>query len=238
MKSLIIGYGQIGKAVAEVISEVDEVTAYDGKYSNEPLILSNINIIHICFPCKEEKTFRDSVTYFTTKYRPQHVVIWATVPIGTTKKMHKVVHSPVEGRHPHLFTSIKSMTRWIGANDISEGEFFDSYFKKLYLKTRVVTDSNFTEALKLLSTTEYGVNIEFARYKKRVADELHMDYKLTKEWNQDYNKLYHNLGMDWAQKFILDAPIGPKGGHCVTPNALLLQEQFPDDLVKIVGELI
>lgn len=234
MRSLIVGLGEIGKAVQEVIGEHDEVMTYDIK-EHDPLIHTDCDIMHVCFPYNDE--FVKNVKDYIKLFKPWHVIIWATVPIGTTKQIDGVIHSPVEGRHPKLGRSIKDMTRWIGANDAAEGEFFSSYFTRMYMKTRIVESSDYTEALKLLSTTEYGVNIEFARYKKVVTDSLGMDFKLTKEWNRDYNKLYHNLDMDWAQKYILDAPQGAKGGHCVTPNARLLYEQFPDELVKIVGEM-
>lgn len=234
MRSLIIGLGEIGKAVQEVIGNYDEVSTYDINLPEES-ISSDIDILHICFPYSEE--FVQFVKEYVALFKPWHIVVWATVPIGTTKQIKGAIHSPVEGRHPELARSIKDMSRWIGANNKTEGEFFSGYFIRMYIHTRVVESSDFTEALKLLSTTEYGVNIEFARYKKQVAAGIGMDFDLTKEWNRDYNKLYHNLGMDWAQKYVLDAPVGTKGGHCVTPNAKLLYEQFPDELVKIVGEM-
>lgn len=242
-RSLVLGNGQIGQSVTDVVSRgknKTEVIVYDSKDMNEPPILQNVDILHICFPYIQNgkhDDFVESVKYYMQKYQTRHVVIWSTVPIGTTKQIRGAVHSPVEGRHPKLASSIRSMTRWIGYNDSESAQFFTYYFLDLQLIPRPIRNSDFTEALKLLSTTEYGINVEFARYKKKVADELGMDFDLTKQWNRDYNKLYHNLGMDWAQKFVLDAPNGPKGGHCVTPNARLLYEQFPDELVKIVGEM-
>jgi UDP-N-acetyl-D-mannosaminuronate dehydrogenase len=237
MISFIAGAGQIGNAVADNIAKTDKVYIYDWKVSEEMPIIQGVDIVHICFPCKDQGKFIKNVNQYILKYKPMHVLIWSTVPIGTTKRIRGAVHSPVEGVHPRLTSSIKQMARWIGANDRVEGEFFESYFKGLMIRPRIVNSSDFTEALKLLSTTEYGVNIEFARYKKQVADKIGMDYELAKEWNRDYNKLYHNLGIPWAQKYVLNAPQGAKGGHCVTPNARLLYEQFPDDLVGIVGEL-
>ena len=234
MNSLIIGNGQIGRAVREVITANDEVITYDKNDDNFEFKV-NPDILHICFPYSEK--FIEEVKWYIQGVKPWHVIIWSTVPIGTTKKIRGAVHSPVEGTHPRLARSIKNSVKWIGANDEGETEFFERYFKDLFIRTKLVNSSDFTEALKLLSTTEYGVNIEFARYKKRVADAINMNYELTKEWNQHYNKLYHNLGIDWAQKYVLDAPVGPKGGHCVTPNAQLLYEQYPDELVKIVGEI-
>lgn len=234
MNSLIIGRGEIGKAVENVILRTDRVSTYDKTDDDRAFELSP-DILHICFPYSEE--FIEQVEAYIEAFKPWHVIIWSTVPIGTTKEIKGAVHSPVEGRHPLLTESIRNMCRWVGTNDEVEGEFYRSYFREIGLAVRLVSCSDFTEALKLLSTTEYGVNIEFARYKKQVADSIGMDFELTKDWNKDYNKLYHNLGMDWAQKYILDTPTGAKGGHCVTPNARLLYDQFPDELVKIVGEM-
>lgn len=234
MKSLIIGGGQIGKAVADIICQTDEVIIYDSKKNNEPPILRKINIMHICFPCTDEDKFIHEVNKYSDKYNPELIIIWATVPVGTTKQIRRAVHSPVEGRHPKLASSIRTMNRWVGFNNSLEGNLAETYFKDLGFTLKLVRNSDFTEVLKLLSTTEYGVNIEFARYKKLVSERLGMDYELTKEWNKDYNSLYRKIGMDWAQKYVLDAPNGPIGGHCVVPNARLLQEQFPNELVKIV----
>lgn len=236
MISLVVGKGQIGSAVTEVIKRSDKVYTFDLKDQEMPKV-KNIDILHVCFPCDDQDKFVEYVNQYIETYKPMHVVIWATVPIGTTKLIRGAVHSPVEGVHPKLSLSIKAMVRWIGANDIGEADFFVRYFRALYLIPRKVDSSDFTEALKLLSTTEYGVNIEFARYKRQVADKLDMPYELTKLWNEDYNRLYRNIGIDWAKKYVLDAPEGSKGGHCVTPNARILQGQFPDKLVEIVGEL-
>lgn len=233
MNSLIVGFGEIGQAVYELINKSDSTLTYDIKDNDYPH--HTVDILHICFPYSED--FVPEVMKYIKHFKPVHICIWSTVPIGTTKQVKGAIHSPVEGRHPKLYQSLKNMRRWVGFNDDSEATFFKQYFKDLYLAPRMVSSSDFTEALKLLSTTEYGINIEFARYKQKVAKGIGMDYRLTKKWNRDYNHLYHNLGMDWAQKYILDYPEGPKGGHCVTPNARLLHEQFPDELTKIVGEL-
>lgn len=237
MSDIIVGFGEIGKAVFSVLNNgtrAGKVYIKDLQ-TKDATPVGGTDVMHVCFPYSE--AFVMAVKDYIRAYKPEHVVIWSTLPIGTTKQIPGAVHSPVEGVHPHLASSIKQMVRWIGANNKGEGEFFVSYFKELLLATKVVDSSDFTEALKLLSTTEYGVNIEFARYKKQVAAAIGMDFELTKEWNKTYNKLYHNLDMEWARKYILDAPHGKKGGHCITPNARLLQEQYPDELVRIVAEL-
>lgn len=227
---LVVGMGEIGKAVKGIFPAAQTLDL-DKKSVELP-----VDIMHICFPYSI--SFDSQVRGYMKTYNPTHVIIWSTVQVGTTAKLPGAVHSPVEGKHPDLELSIRTMTRWIGHNDEDEGKFFARLFYEVGISSKLVPNSDFTEALKLISTTEYGINIEFARYKAWVADQLGMDYNLTKEWNEEYNKLYKNLGLDKRfQKFVLDAPKGPKGGHCVTPNAVLLNEQFPNELVKIVGEL-
>lgn len=233
MKSLVIGNGQIGSSVAEVISVTDDVTIYD-KSGSEPPILKSVEILHICFPYS--KQFIKQVNQYIIKYQPWHVIIWSTVTIGTTRKIRGAVHSPVEGRHPHLASSIKQSVRWIGANNPAEEEFFTGYFRKLLIKTKILNDSNFTEFLKLRSTSKYGINLMWTDYEARVADEIGMDFDYLKDFDEDYNKLYHNLGMDWARRYILNPPKGKIGGHCVVPNAELLDQQFPDELLKMIKE--
>ena len=231
-KNMIIGYGQIGRAIEGIIG--GDVDIVDPALKRVPR--ATVDIMHVCFPYSRD--FVKELQGYIKSYKPKHVVIYSTVPIGITKGFPRTVHSPVEGKHPDLEMSLRLSERWIGYNDLDEAFFFTNFFQDLGLRVRPVENSDFTEALKLLSTTEYGINIEFARYKKIVASELGMDYELTKRWNEEYNKLYKNLGLEKRfQKFVLDAPEGPKGGHCIVPNAKLLQEQFPDELVAIVGEL-
>jgi hypothetical protein len=235
MNNIIIGFGEIGRAVYKVIQGNTYVV--DPVYTKAQTFFEP-EVMHICFPYSE--TFVTDVKAYLDKYKPAHVIIYSTVPVGVTYQVSPwAVHSPVEGKHPDLEMSIRQMERWLGYNNKDEGYFFVNYFEGLGLKTKLVLSTESTEVLKLLSTTEYGINIEFARYKKRITDEIGMDYELTKEWNREYNKLYKNLGMEKRfQKFVLDAPEGPKGGHCIVPNARLLQEQFPDELVAIVGEIV
>ncbi len=240
MNHLIIGYGEIGQAIDEVISAQPgaTVTVCDFEYDLSVDDFYDVDVMHICFPYDDG--FVIAVKQYIEIHSPSHVIIYSTLPIGTTEDIgHSMVHSPIEGKHPDLALSIQTMDRWIASKDFAELEFFTKMFLSLDIKTKIIGDPSYTEALKLLSTTEYGLNIEFARYKKHVADSIGMDYDLVKQWNQTYNKLYKDLGLgNKFHRYVLDPPEGPKGGHCVTPNALLLDKQYPNDMVKIVGELL
>lgn len=239
MRSLVLGNGQIGQSVTEVIKRGGEVIVFDNKNMNEPPILKNVDILHVCFPYQQkgEHDFVETVDFYIQKYQTRRVIIWSTVPIGTTKKIRGAVHSPVEGRHPKLASSIRSMTRWVGFNQQEDASFFTPYFENLGLNAHFVPSSDFTEFLKLRSTSKFGINLAWTEYEAKVAEDLGMDFRLIKEFDIDYNKLYHNIGMDWAQRYILDPPNGKIGGHCVVPNAELLNEQYPSVLLEMIKDM-
>lgn len=230
---LVIGMGQIGEAVSEVIGRLYHHECQDKDIKSHAD--TSINIMHICFGYSDD--FIEEVKEYQEFYMPDYTVIWSTVPIGTTKQIQGAVHSPVEGRHPDLAESIKRMPRWIGSEDDDTGRFVAYYFRQLGLKTSWVKDSRYTEFLKLRSTSKYGINLVWADYEKQVANELGMNFSLIKQFDRDYNALYQELGMDWAQRYILDAPEGKIGGHCVVPNAELLDKQYPSELLKMVKEM-
>src|SRR5947209_355713 len=218
-KSLIIGFGEIGKAVKEVICPDAQV--YDISMSERPEATTPTEVMHICFPYSEN--FVHDAQAYITIWQPEHIAIWSTLPIGTTKQVSdKAVHSFVEGRHPALAESVRLLPRWVAYNDQAESRFFAEYFASKGLNVRLLKNTDATEALKLLSTTEYGINLVYADYKKRVADAVGFDFELTKQFNRDYNQLYQDLGLPQFQKFVLDPPNGAVGGHCVRENSLLL----------------
>jgi hypothetical protein len=171
--------------------------------------------------------FVDIVADYQKKYEPKNIIIFSTVAIGTCDKLG-AVHSPVEGMHPNLANSIKTATRWLGG----ECKEFLDLLSMAKIKYKQVAEPKYTEFLKLRSTSLYGLNIEFARYGKKVADEIGMEFEFIKDFDRDYNRLYQNLGKTEYHRYILNPPTGKIGGHCVVPNAKILDEQYPDEFLK------
>lgn len=231
MKHLVIGVGQIGSAVTAVLSEKYDVLTLD---ITPESIKSKIDVLHICFPYSED--FIKEVRKYRTKFKPKLIIIYSTVPIGTTKKIKHAVHSPVEGKHPRLATSVRVGLRWIGYNDREDKILAQNIWRPITL-CESVPSSDWTEFLKLASTSKYGINIVWADYMDRVSKELDMPYDYVKEWDHSYNDLYSRLRMKGNRKYILDPPQGEIGGHCVVPNAKLLNEQFPSQMLYKIIEM-
>lgn len=236
MNCILVGYGEIGKAVNEVYGKAHKIDVIDKRLQRDRYS-SKYDLMLVAIPYSDD--FVDIVLRYKKRFKPEGTIIFSTVQIGTTAQIHNAVHSPVEGKHPELAQSIRTMTRWVGgADEVDEHiaplilDFLAVPIKGRKLNLEVVSSSSFTEFLKMASTSLYGVNIEFARYRNSVAKELGMDYELVKKFDLDYNKLYKGLGMTQFQRYILDPPKGDLGGHCVTPNSVLLDKQFPSLFLK------
>lgn len=230
MNSLVVGMGEIGTAVSEVVRAFDIVETYDRRDSEMPSV-GNLDVLHICFPYSLD--FVADVTEYIQQFAPTHVVVWSTVQIGATRAIGpNVAHSPVEGKHPDLAFSILKGTRWVGANTQETREFFEGYFARMGMDVMAVPSTETTEFLKLRSTSKYGINIAWAEYEKQVSDQLGISYEYVKMFDMDYNRLYKTLGLEMYQRYILEPPSGPIGGHCVVPNAKLLNEIYPSDMLE------
>lgn len=188
MKCLLLGYGEIGKAVKEVFGKVHSITEFDIKLKDSPEIGPEYEMLLVTIPYSDE--FIEVVTNWINIYSIKATIIFSTVAIGTTRKIPESVHSPVEGKHPNLAESIKLMPRWVGGF----GKLIDQFFTEAGFKPVYVTPET-TEFLKLQSTSNYGLMIEYARYVKSVCDQLGINYAHVKDFNLDYNILYKKLGM-------------------------------------------
>ena len=234
MKAILIGYGEIGKAVYTVFSKNHQIQIQDLRKSNNFNIEAGTkaDILIITIPYSEN--FVRIVKNYKKRFKIKSTLIFSTTAIGTCRQL-KAVHSPVEGKHPYLVKSIRKGKRWIGGVDFRIMRFFrEAGFKKRDIF--LLADSEWTEFLKLRSTSLYGLNIEFARYSNKVASKLKMPFATVRRFNNDYNVLYKKLGMSEYSRYILNPPKGKIGGHCILPNAKILNNDFPhvflDEILK------
>ena len=229
MRAIIAGYGQLGKAVKEVFSDYHDIDHYDLQDGTPPsgqlAVAAPYDVLLVCFPYSEG--FVDQVKRYKERFGTKAVIIFSTVPIGTTRQIKGAVHSPIEGKHPDLAKSIELAKRWFGG---SNNVAYDFLIRATDLY--VLPEPEMTEFLKLRSTARYGVNIEFARYEKAVCDAIGMNYAMVRKFDEDYNQLYLALGLPQYQRYILDPPQGNLGGHCLVDNAKLLEAQFPSVFLK------
>lgn len=232
---LIVGYGEIGKALFDNFNLESTCEVYDPNipfFSNKPKINSKLICLHICFPFS--KNFVQDVKKYIKKFNPEFTVIHSTVPVGTCRKIgKKVVHSPVVGIHPNLTESINIFTKFLGCSDKETLAEAADHFRRNGLTVYVFDKPETTELMKILCTTNYGLNIEFTKEVKRLCDKYNVPFEAFTIWNNNYNEGYEKLGHPEYHRYNLIPLMKNIGAHCVLPNCDLLNDPF----TKLIKDL-
>ena len=226
MKTLILGNGEIGKSLFNVL--VKEYTDAD-IYGSAAMKLEDedYDIMHIAFPYSEK--FVEQVEAYKKKFKPRFIVNHSTVPVGTSRLIG-AVHSPCVGIHPDLAESMLTFDKFLGGEQASD---VAQYFRRCGMKVYLTDKQETTEFMKMQSTTFYGVCIEFNKELKRKCRELDIPFELWTVWTQNYNAGYTKLGHpEFTRPLIV--PIETSiGGHCVRPNLRINNTKFAEFMIGL-----
>jgi len=228
LKVGILGYGEIGKALAGFYKnpKIKDLTRNDG--------LVGVEILHICIPWSGN--FIEIVKKEIEEIKPKLTIINSTVEPGTTKKIGgMVVHSPVRGVHPKLFEGIKTFVKYIGADDKEAALMAEKHFKSLGIKTKTFYPSATTELGKALDTTYYGVVIAWHKEMKKICEKFNVNFdEAVTDFNISYNEGYKKLGKHNVIRPVMYVDDKPIGGHCVVPNAEILKKYFESEGLDLI----
>jgi hypothetical protein len=240
MRTLIIGGGEIGQAMKEVLEPYYEVfmrdvmapPVWDGKYPYP-------EIMHICFPYSPG--FVGDVRDYQREYQPRLTVIHSTVPVGTTAKCWVdnskpgSVHSPIRGMHPNLVGGIKTFVKFVGGPSPAVDEVAE-YFRRAGVRVFVCRSSSTTELAKIADTSFYSVCIEFIKELDRICGKHGVPFsEAFTLFQQTYNEGWTLLGRSEYCRPVL-VPIQQKqGGHCTLPNLEFYGDSHFADLVKLLN---
>lgn len=224
MNTLIIGYGQIGKSLENVLKAKYNVYTIDVNSKQEAL--PTIDVMHISFPYS--KIFVKEVKKYNKKYKPKHTIIHSTVPMGTARKCN-AYYSPVRGIHPHLEQSLQTFVKYLAPRC----DYLAEYFSKVGVLIEQHDSTETLEIMKLYCTTIYGLNIiaEKEMYDFCKKNNLDFDMVYTKS-NETYNEGYKILGFPQYTRYNLKHSDGKIGGHCVIPNCEILGTDIAKFIVK------
>jgi UDP-N-acetyl-D-mannosaminuronate dehydrogenase len=218
---LVIGMGEVGKAIAKVLAEKYEVSTLD---INPCDIARKFDFLHICYPYNPN--FVEATKAYQNAYGHEKTitVIHSTVAIGTTDKIPNAAHSPVRGVHPYLYDGIKRATKFIGTSDEDIALELEYLYATLNISSYTLTSARNSEALKLWDTTQYGWNIILQKEIYAFCQKYGLDFReVYTISNQTYNEDAEELGLHHVARPVLKYMDGPIGGHCVIPNANLME---------------
>ena len=230
LNHLIIGYGEVGRGLAEVLKKGSNVWILDPykRFNKNDSWPKKFDAVHICFPFS--KKFLKAVWDLKKKHKHDVLIIHSTVPVGISDKLG-AVHSPIRGDHPRLARAIKIFVKYVGGKNAKKAA---KLFERYGIKTKLLKNARDSEALKLWDTTQYGwmiiLNKEIWDWCQKNRINFDMVYR---DANQTYNAGYLDLGKNNVIRPVLKYMPGPIGGHCVIPNCNLLDSSISKIIKKI-----
>lgn len=234
MRVLVVGLGEIGSALLEIVKGVHYATGYDIQKPSE--LPEKTDVLHICFPYTED--FVEQVVGYAEKTCPMLVLIESTVLPGTTrltaerlKAKALVVHSPVRARKADgIKWGFYNYTKFIGAVDKKGATLAKEYYESLGFKARVCAGSEETEYAKLLDLAYFAIMLGWNQEMRRIAQAHAINF-------YDLAAFLETNTVESGHRFPRPVYDGqPIGGHCMILAIQLLQQKFPSKFLEAVLE--
>ncbi len=222
---LVVGLGEVGKPLFQLLSEHYKVVGIDIQPPSEPV--GEVDVLHICFPFEIRDFVGEAARYIET-YKPAVTVINSTVAVGTTRKVAMrtgtpVVHSPVRGKHVRMLQELSHYKKFVGSSDPAAGEHVAAHFAGAGMKTKVLTTPEASELAKLTETTYFGLMIAWAQELERYCDQAGASY-------EEIIAFYEEISFFPSTKYFP----GVIGGHCVMPNIEILRKFDDSQILRAI----
>lgn len=212
---VVVGLGEVGKPVFELISKHHHTVGVD----ISPLLeqIEQVDVLHVCYPFQIKDFVGETVRYIKL-FEPKLTIVNSTVAVGTTRLIAKqagvaVVNSPVRGKHARMFDELCEYTKFVGAIDPADARRAAEHFESVGLKTKILSSPEATELAKLTETTYFGLMIAWAQELERYCDQSGANY-------EELISFYDEIKFFPSVKYFP----GIIGGHCVMPNIEILSK--------------
>jgi UDP-N-acetyl-D-mannosaminuronate dehydrogenase len=241
-KVLVVGLGEIGRALFELLKEKDGFTVYGldldktkirATRQDQNKLPKKIDTMHICLPCKNQDKYVATVANYAKQFKPKLLIINSTVPPGTTKKIQQsceclVAHSPARGVHEspeYMKWELKRWTKYVGGADAKAAEATCKHFEKMGLNVKMLKSCAETELAKLFETIYRAWMIACFQEMHRISRAFEADFGDVVDFLEDTHRVR------------LDRPImfpGFIGGHCLIPNTELLLQLYDSEFLQLI----
>ncbi len=223
---LVVGQGEVGKPMAEILSSVYRVVTKD----IDPLNLSEpVGVMHICYPYRGADFVGTTIDYIS-QYGPALTVIHTTVPPGTTRAVEYRSHQPVaysavRGKHSAMVKDILSFTKYVSAIKQEPLQQATDHLSRAGMRVKSFSSPEALELAKLQETTYFGLLIAWAQEVERYCKKLGLDYNEVMQLTEE---------VDYLPSVIFQP--GFIGGHCVMPNIELLETIRPSPFLEVIKQ--
>ena len=221
---LVVGLGEVGQPLLEVISQRYNVIGID---INPVENKGECEIMHVCYPFNIADFIGQTVAYID-KYEPQLTVVNSTVAPGTTRAIYQkteapIVHSPVRGKHFKMKQELLRYAKFVGGITDEASIKAAAHFQSVGMETKILSSPEATELAKLTETTYFGLIIAWAQEVERYCDQFSLNYN-------EIVSFYKEINFFPPVKYFP----GVIGGHCVMPNIDILKKVFDSDILDAI----
>ncbi|HVA40178.1 MAG TPA: hypothetical protein VNF49_05900 [Candidatus Binataceae bacterium] len=226
-ETLIVGLGEVGAALAEVIERRSPVLRHD----IEPRAFdAPIGVMHVCIPFLSSAQFEAAVCGYVERFDPALTIVNSTVLPGTTSALARrtgkpIAYSPVRGKHVRMAEDLLRYVKFVAAAEDEVAARAQRHFEGAGMKSRRMNKPETLELAKLAETTYFGVQIAFAQDLDRYARRLGADYEEAIDFFEEVAFLPRTRYFP-----------GVIGGHCVIPNIQLLRKLAGSPLLDAILE--
>lgn len=222
---MVIGLGEIGKPLLEVISKHHRTVGVDVVPPTKSP--GEIDVMHVCYPFKIDDFIGQTVKYIDL-YKPRLTILNSTVSVGTTRAIAErtgaaVVNSPVRGKHTRMSADLLRYDKFVGGVDAESAQCAAQHFESVGMRVRILSSPEATELAKLTETTYFGLIIAWAQEVERYCDQLGVDY-------DEIVSMYEEVPFFPPVKYFP----GVIGGHCVMSNIEILGRMTHSDILKAI----
>jgi len=240
VKVLVIGLGNVGRAIFELLRESGrfDVYGYDldeekTRWTGKAEIPPHVHVMHVCYQCETYREFLKATVNYMSKFEPKLTIIESTVPPGTTLKIYEtakrpIVHSPVRGihlSHENMKQELRSWTKYVGGVDSESASLAKTHFEEIGLRVAILKSPFETELAKLFETTYRALMIAWFQEMHRISRYFDADFDQVVSFLEDTHRVR------------LDRPIlfpSVIGGQCLIPNAKLLLKAYDSEFVELI----
>lgn len=224
MRQLVIGAGQIGTPLAQILAEHWETFIYDLKDSIVPKV-TTAGVLHICYPW--DRWFISETQRYIEQYAPRLTILHSTVVPGATESLQhhvrsEIVYSPVRGRHGQMKADLRKYTKFVAGRE-SGAQMAAEVLQEVGMSVRFLNPPRALELAKLLETTYSGLLIAWAQEMARYCDGAGVEYL-------DAARFFAEI--DYLPRVVFQP--GHIGGHCIMPNLELLEQQHLSPMIDAI----
>jgi UDP-N-acetyl-D-mannosaminuronate dehydrogenase len=241
-KVLIVGLGEVGRALFELFKESGKFDVYGldidetrmREVMGDKKMPKTFDVMHICYRCTSQEKFVKTSFNYIIKFKPKLAIINSTVPPGTTQKIHELsnfillAHSPIRGMHDSLASmksDIQFWTKYVGGTTREAAEAAKKHFGKLGLKVKVLTGPAETELAKLFETIYRAWMIACFQEMHRISRHYGADFDQVVDMLEDIHRLRLNKPLHYP---------GVIGRHCLMPNTELLLSVYDSQFLRLI----